>query len=159
MGNLKLRLREPSDFKLLNYSIAQLPNLENAFAASHLHTGVGDQFALILFILLTSMSLHCLAGAQGRGTHAEPPGTHGSSRLARWKNQPRISSCSKKILLRRTYTTIVSAAPLIAVDLRFDIIAVILFGNSFTAFGYTIPLQITDVHWIAARFWHHFGRR
>jgi NADH-quinone oxidoreductase subunit H len=44
------------------------------------------------------------------------------------------------------YKPLFLAAPLIAVVFALTSIAVIPFGNSFTAFGYTIPLQITDVN-------------
>ena len=44
------------------------------------------------------------------------------------------------------YRPLFLAAPLIAVVFALTSIAVIPFGNSFTAFGYTIPLQITDVN-------------
>jgi NADH-quinone oxidoreductase subunit H len=44
------------------------------------------------------------------------------------------------------YRPLFLAAPLIAVVFALTSIAVIPFGNSFTVFGYTIPLQITDVN-------------
>jgi len=44
------------------------------------------------------------------------------------------------------YKPLFLAAPMIAVVFALTSIAVIPFGNSFTAFGYAIPLQITDVN-------------
>src|SRR6202451_401877 len=44
------------------------------------------------------------------------------------------------------YRPLFLAAPLIAVVFALTSIAVIPFGNSFEIFGYTIPLQITDVN-------------
>jgi NADH-quinone oxidoreductase subunit H len=44
------------------------------------------------------------------------------------------------------YKPLFLAAPVIAVVFALTSIAVIPFGNSFEAFGYTIPLQITDVN-------------
>jgi NADH-quinone oxidoreductase subunit H len=44
------------------------------------------------------------------------------------------------------YKPLFLAAPLIAVVFALTSIAVIPFGNSFEIFGYTIPLQITDVN-------------
>jgi NADH-quinone oxidoreductase subunit H len=44
------------------------------------------------------------------------------------------------------YKPLFLAAPMIAVVFALTSIAVIPFGNSFTAFGYEIPLQITDVN-------------
>lgn len=43
------------------------------------------------------------------------------------------------------YKPLFLAAPIMAVTFALTSIAVIPFGNSFTAFGYVIPLQITDV--------------
>src|SRR5271168_3371968 len=44
------------------------------------------------------------------------------------------------------YKPLFLAAPMIAVVFALTSIAVIPFGNSFDIFGYTIPLQITDVN-------------
>jgi NADH-quinone oxidoreductase subunit H len=44
------------------------------------------------------------------------------------------------------YRPLFLAAPIMAVTFALTSIAVIPFGNSFTAFGYVIPLQITDVN-------------
>jgi NADH-quinone oxidoreductase subunit H len=44
------------------------------------------------------------------------------------------------------YKPLFIAAPMIAVTFALTSIAVIPFGNSFTLFGYEIPLQITDVN-------------